>query len=147
MHLYLQIVGKIRLALSPPVNHWWHVTLYVSPRGLTTPAIPCDSRSFEIELDFIEHRLELRCSDGQRGGFALEDGLAVRDFHAQIFEQLGRMGIAAAIRPLPYDCFSKIPFRDDREHRSYDRAYIMRFHRLLVTLDGVFAAFRGRFAG
>jgi hypothetical protein len=123
------------------------VTLYVSPRGLTTHAIPCDSRSFEIELDFIAHRLELHCSDGQRGGFALEDGLAVRDFHAQIFEQLGSMGIAAAIRPLPYDCFSKIPFRDDQEHRSYDRAYITRFHRLLVILDGVFAGFRGRFAG
>ena len=147
LHLYLQIVGKIRLALNPPVNHWWHVTLYVSPRGLTTHAIPCGSRSFEIEFDFIAHRLELRASDGQRGGFALEDGLAVCDFYAQLFAQLDRMKIVATIRAQPYDCFSKIAFPDDREHRSYDRAYIARFHRLLVALDGVFAGFRGRFAG
>jgi hypothetical protein len=147
LHLYLQIVGKIRLALSPPVNHWWHVTLYVSPRGLTTRSIPWRCGSFEIELDFIAHRLELRASDGRRGGFPLEDGLAVRDFHAQLFEQLGKMGIDAPIRPLPYDCFSNIPFREDREHRSYDREYIARFHRVLVSLDGVLARFRGRFAG
>jgi len=147
LHLYLQIVGKIRLALSTPLNHWWHVTLYVSPRGLATHAIACGSGSFEIELDFIAHRLELRASDGRRGGFALEDGLAVCAFHAQLFEQLGAMGIAAKIRPLPYDCFSKTPFPQDREHRSYDRAHIARFHRLLVALDGIFAGFRGRFVG
>lgn len=147
LHLYLQIVGKVRLALSPPVNHWWHVTLYVSPRGLSTHAIPCGFGSFEIELDFIAHRLELRDSQGRRAGFALEDGLAVCDFHARLFERLREMGIEAPIRPLPYDCFSKIPFADDREHRSYDREYIARFHRLLVAVDGIFAAFRGRFLG
>jgi hypothetical protein len=147
LHLYLQIVGKIRLALSPPVNHWWHVTLYVSPRGLTTHAIPCGLGSFEIELDFVGHRLELRASDGRRAGFSLEDGLAVCDFHARLFEQLGAMGIDAPIRPVPYDCFSDIPFRQDREHRSYDREYVARFHRVLVALEGIFAAFRGRFLG
>src|SRR5688572_29215958 len=142
LHLYLQIVGKIRLALSPPVNHWWHVTLYVSPHGLTTHAIPWRSGSFEIEFDFIAHRLELRCSDGRGGGFSLEDGLAVCDFHAQLFERLRDMGIDAPIRPVPYDCFSDIPFGEDRQHRSYDRLYIARFHRLLVRLEGIFAAFR-----
>jgi hypothetical protein len=147
LHLYLQIVGKIRLALSPPVNHWWHVTLYVSPRGLATHAIPCGFGSFEIELDFIAHRLELRGSDGRRGGFPLEEGLAVRDFHARLFERLGEMGIDAPIRPVPYDCFSDIPFGEDRQHRSYDREYIAHFHRLLVALDRIFAAFRGRFLG
>ncbi len=147
LHLYLQIVGKIRLALSPPVNHWWHVTLYVSPRGLTTHAIPSGPGSFEIELDFVAHRLELRRSDGRRSGFALHDGLAVRDFHAQLFERLRDMGIDAPIRPVPYDCFSVIPFAEDREHRSYDPEYIARFHRVLVALEGIFAAFRGRFLG
>jgi hypothetical protein len=147
LHLYLQIVGKIRLALSPPVNHWWHVTLYVSPRGLATHAIASRSGSFEIEFDFIAHRLELRASDGRRGSFALEDGLAVCDFHAQLFERLGEMGIDAPIRPLPYDCFSDIPFAEDREHRSYDPEYIERFHRVLISLDGIFAGFRGRFVG
>jgi hypothetical protein len=147
LHLYLQIVGKIRLALSPPLNHWWHVTLYVSPRGLTTHAIPSGLGSFEIELDFIAHRLELRRSDGRRSGFSLHDGLAVRDFHAQLFERLRDMGIDAPIRPVPYDCFSDIPFPEDREHRSYDREYITRFHRVLGALEGIFAAFRGRFLG
>jgi hypothetical protein len=147
LHLYLQIVGKIRLALAAPLNHWWHVTLYVSPRGLATHSIPWKSGSFEIELDFIAHRLELRASDGQRGGFALEDGLAVCDFHAQLFRRLGEMGIDAPIRPLPYDCFSTIAFREDRQHCSYDREHIARFHRLLVALDGLFARFRGRFVG
>lgn len=147
LHLYLQIVGKVRLALSPPVNHWWHVTLYVSARGLATHAIPWGQGSFEIELDFIAHRVEVRLSDGRRGGFALEDGLAVREFYTRLFEQLRALGIELQIRPVPYDCFSTIPFAEDGAHASYDRDYIARFHRVLVALDGLFWRFRGRFPG
>lgn len=147
LHLWLQIVGKVRLALSPPLNHWWHVTLYVSPRGLTTHAIPWRGGSFEIELDFLDHRLEVRTSDDRREAFALEDGLAVGDFYTRLFDRLGKLGIEARIRPLPYDCFSDIPFKEDRVHRSYDAQSVARFHRLLVAVDGIFAAFRGRFLG
>src|SRR5664279_1631858 len=93
LHLYLQIVGKIRLGMHPRINHWWHVTLYLSPRGLTTRAIPHNNGNFEIEFDFCEHALKIKTSDGRCEDFALYDGLTVADFYASVFANLANLGI------------------------------------------------------
>ncbi len=147
LHLYLQIVGKIRLKLQPRQNHWWHVPFYVSPRGLTTRPIPFDGGNFEIEFDFIEHRLETRTSGGAAESFALEDNLTVADFYRQVFESLAALGIKAKIWAVPYETSSKIPFAEDTENKSYDKEYVEKFHRILVSVNDIFEEFRGRFIG
>ena len=103
LHLYCQIVGKIRLAMHPRLNHWWHVPLYVSSRGLTTRRIPYSGGSFEIEFDLIDHRLVISTSTGDREDFALYDGLSVADFYTSIFANLKKLGIEPKIRPIPYE--------------------------------------------
>lgn len=147
LHLYLQIVGKIRLATHPHVNHWWHVPFYVSPRGLTTRAIPNDGGSFEIEFDFHDHELKIRMSDGRVEDFALYDGLSVADFYASVFANLTKLGIDPDIKALPYEAPSTIPFADDHGNKSYDKEYVERFHKILVAVDDIFQEFRGRFTG
>jgi Family of unknown function (DUF5996) len=147
VHLYLQIVGKIRLKLHPRVNHWWHVTLYVSPRGMTTRAIPHNGSSFEIEFDFKDHKLVIRTSDGRVEDFALYDGLTVADFYASVMANLAKLGIEPKILAVPYDTISKIPFADDTENKSYDKEYIERAHQTLVAVDDILEEFRGRFTG
>src|SRR6478736_1266976 len=147
LHLYLQIVGKIRLAMHPRVNHWWHVPLYVSPRGLTTRAIPLNGGSFEIEFDFHEHALKIKMSDGRYEDFALYDGLTVADFYSSVFANLAKLGIEADIWAVPYEAPSTTPFADDHENKSYDKEYIERAHTVLVAVDDIFEEFRGRFTG
>ena len=147
LHLYCQIVGKIRLAMHPPLNHWWHVTLYVSPRGLTTRAIPFKGGNFEIEFDFKSHKLEIRTSDGAIEDFALYDGLSVADFYNSLFANLAKLGIKPKIKPMPYDTMSATPFADDQEHKAYDKEYVERFHQTLVAVDDILEEFRGRFVG
>ena len=147
VHLYLQIVGKIRLALHPRVNHWWHVPLYVSPRGLTTQTIPHNYGSFEIEFDFHDHELKIRTSDGRVEDFALYNGLSVADFYASVFANLTKLGIDPEIKALPYEAPSTTPFADDHENRSYDKDHIERFHKILVAVNDIFQEFRGRFTG
>lgn len=147
LHLYLQIVGKIRLAMHPPVNHWWHVPLYVSPRGLTTRAIPHRGGSFEIEFDFKDHKLVLRTSDGRVEDFALYDELTVADFYSSVMVNLAKLGIEPKIKAEPYDTISTTPFADDVEHKSYDKEYIARAHQTLVAVDDILEEFRGRFTG
>jgi len=147
LHLYLQIVGKIRLATHPRVNHWWHVPLYVSPRGLTTRAIPYSGGNFEIELNFKEHQLEIRTSGGGQEDFALYDGLTVADFYSSIFANLAKLNIEPHIWAQPYEAPSTTRFADDRENKSYDKKYIERFHQILVAVDDIFEEFRGRFTG
>jgi hypothetical protein len=147
LHLYAQIVGKIRLAMHPRINHWWHVTLYVSPRGLTTRAIPHAGGSFEIEFDFKDHKLLMRTSDGRAEDFALYDGLTVADFYGSVMANLAKLGIEPKIWAVPYDTISKIPFDEDTEHNSYDKEYIKRAHQTLVAVDDIFEEFRGRFTG
>jgi hypothetical protein len=147
LHLWLQIVGKIRLALSPPQNHWWHVTLYVTPRGLTTGPIPYGYGDFTIDFDFVDHMLVLATSDGRRRGFALADGLSVSAFYDGLAAELAALAIDVSIRPVPYDTFSTEPFPTDSRNASYDREYIERFRRIHVAVDGTFQRFRGRFAG
>ena len=147
LHLYLQIVGKIRLRVHPRINHWWHVTLYVSPRGLTTRAIPHDGGNFEIEFDFKEHALKIKTSDGRYEDFALYDGLSVADFYASLMANLAKLGIEPHIWAVPYEAPSTTPFADDHESKSYDKEYIERAHQVLVAVDDIFEEFRGRFTG
>jgi len=147
LQLYLQIVGKIRLAMHPRINHWWHVPLYVSPRGLTTRTIPYPSGNFEIEFDFCDHNLKIRTSGGGYEDFGLYDGLTVADFFASVFANLAKLGIKPEIKAIPYEAPSTTPFAEDHENRSYDKEYIERFHKTLVTVDDIFEEFRGHFTG
>ena len=147
LHLYLQIVGKIRLTTHSRVNHWWHVPLYVSPRGLTTRTIPYACGNFEIEFDFHEHALKIKTSDGRYEDFALFDGLSVADFYASLFSNLAKLGLRPDIKAEPYEAPSTTPFADDHENCSYDKEYVERFHKVLVVVDDIFEEFRGRFTG
>jgi len=147
LHLFFQIVGKIRLTLFPKMNHWWHVTLYLSPRGMTTRPIPYGDMLFEIEFDFIDHKLIIRTSNGQEKSFGLE-GISVSDFYNKIFSSLHELGIDVNIKATPYDVpFSDVPFESDREHSSYDKDYVNRYWRILVQVNSVFEEFRSRFIG
>lgn len=147
LHLYCQIVGKIRLRLHPRLNHWWHVTLYVSPRGLTTRKIPYSGGNFEIEFDFHAHKLTMTTSSGKSEDFALYDGLSVADFYSSIFANLDKLGVGCEIRALPYEAPSTTPFAEDQENKSYDKEWVERYHRTLVTVDDILEEFRGRFLG
>ena len=147
LHLYLQIVGKIRLKLFPRQNHWWHVPFYVSPRGLTTRPIPYGFGNFEIEFDFVKHALVISRHDGERKSFAIEDGLTVADFYRQTFESLAALGIETKIWAVPYEAASHTPFAADTENKSYDKEYVERFHRITVSVNNILEEFRGRFTG
>src|SRR5215213_6462102 len=147
LHLYCQIVGKIRLAMHPRLNHWWHVPLYVSPRGLTTRIIPYSGGNFEIEFDFKEHCLFIRTSRGETEDFALYDGLSVADFYSSLFANLAKLGIEPNIWSVPYEAPSTTPFAEDNENKSYDKKFVERFHDTLVAVDDIFEEFRGRFIG
>ncbi len=146
LRLWTQIVGKVRLAQSPWVNHQWHVTLYVTARGLGTSPVPHGSRIFDIEFDFIDHRLWIRASDGQSRGMALEPQ-TVSAFYGKFFPLLGELGLSVAINRKPNELAEAIPFDEDEVHCSYDAEYAQRFWRVLVQADRVFKIFRGRFAG
>jgi hypothetical protein len=147
LHLYLQIVGKIRLAFFPRLNHWWHVPLYVSTRGLTTRPIPFSKGNFEIQFDFIAHKLKITTSDDERREFDLQDGLSVAEFYKKVFENLSALGIEAKIRAIPYEAPSKTPFAEDFENKSYDKKYIENYRKILVGINAIFEEFRGRFTG
>ena len=147
LHLYCQIVGKIRLAMHPRLNHWWHVPLYVSPRGLTTRTIPYSGGNFEIEFDFRDHALKIYTSDGRIEDFALYDGLTVADFYSSLFSNLAKLGIDPKIRAIPYEAPSTTPFAENIENKSYDKKYVERFHQILVSVDDILEEFRGRFLG
>jgi len=146
LHLYTQIVGKVRLAQTPWVNHAWHVTLYVTARGLTTSPIPYGERTFQIEFDFVDHRLRVLCSDGAAGGFALQP-LSVAAFYAQLMEEMAKLGLEVTICRKPNEVAEPIRFDQDEIHKAYDREYANRFWRILVQADRVFKAFRARFVG
>ena len=147
LHLYCQIVGKIRLSMHPRINHWWHVPLYVTPRGLSTHTIPFSGGNFETEFDLRDHRLVIRTSDGREEDFALFDGLTVADFYKSTFANLKKLGIEPKIWAKPYEAPSTTRFPEDTENSSYDKDYVERFHSVLVTVDGILNEFRGRFCG
>jgi hypothetical protein len=147
LHRYVQIVGKVRMALVPPLNHWWHATLFVSARGLRTGAMPAGDRTAEIELDFVGHRLEVRTSDGRTAGFFLRERPACAHFYADLFATLDAVGVSAPIDPRPFDLGDSPPFPDDTEHESYDADAVERFWTILRLTDTAFATFRARFVG
>jgi hypothetical protein len=149
LHLYLQIIGKIRLKTFPKMNHWWHVPFYISPRGITTRPIPYKKIQFEMSFDFIDHLFIITSSDGSVKRFPLQDGLSVSEFHKIVFDNLNELGIYPKILPVPYDmpAISKEPFMTDSAHKSYDKGYVNRFWRILYQVDSVFQEFRGKFIG
>jgi hypothetical protein len=146
LHLWTQIVGKVRLARTPPINHSWHATLYVTARGLTTSPIPYDARTFEMEFDFTAHRLEIRSSDGSREEVPLRPQ-SVAAFHRLVMDGLRRLGLDVRITRKPSEVADPIPFAADEVHHSYDAEYAHRYWRALVQADRVFKAFRTRFIG
>lgn len=146
LHLWTQIVGKIRLRLSPPVNHWWHVTLYVNSRGLTTSPIPYAAGTFEIQFDFLDHKLAIQTSDGASRQLRLAPR-PVADFYRELMATLRSIGINVEIDPKPDEVSDPIPFEQDTVHKSYDPEYANRFWRILVSVDKVFKQFRSGFIG
>jgi hypothetical protein len=146
LHMWTQIVGKIRLKLTPLVNHWWNVPLYVSARGLTTSPMPYEDRIFEIEFDFIEHELRIDCSDGALTRLKLRPQ-SVAEFYQELFDALHHLGIVVKIWPMPVEIPNPIRFDQDQTHKSYDGEYVNRFWRALVCIDDVFKEFRARFIG
>src|SRR5262249_44221525 len=146
LQLWTQIVGKIRLARTPWLNHSWHVTLYVTARGLSTSPIPDGTRSFEIDFDFIDHVLRISTSDGARREFTLA-GHSVASFYKRIMDELSGLGIHVTIDELPNELADPIKFSEDTQHASYDADAVRRFFQILVNADRVFRQFRTGFLG
>ncbi len=146
LHLWTQIVGKIRLARTPWLNHSWHVTLYVTARGLTTSPIGDGARSFQIDFDFIDHVLWLRTSDGHFRQVVLKP-MTVAEFYGDVLHALAELGIVVRINTRPSEIPDAVPFPDDRVHASYDRDFANRFWRVLSASNDVFAQFRTGFLG
>jgi hypothetical protein len=144
--MWTQMVGKVRLALSPNVNHWWHSALYVTPRGLATSAIPFRDRTFELEFDFIDHRLMLRTSDGAVKSLPLVPQ-TVADFYGDFMAMLKSAGFEVLIWKMPVEVADPIAFDKDTVHASYDRAPVKSFFRALSSINTVFQHFRSGFLG
>jgi len=144
--MWTQIIGKIRLALAPWTNHSWHVTLYVTARGLTTSPIPYGRRVFEIRFDFIDHTLRILTADGKLKSIALEPR-SVADFYRIVMATMQDLGLQVNINTTPNEVADAIPFEKDEAHRAYDPAATNQFWRVLVQTDRVFKQFRSRFCG
>ncbi|OBA96601.1 hypothetical protein A5666_09090 [Mycolicibacterium fortuitum] len=146
LHMWTQIVGKIRLAHSPLVNHWWQVTFYVSPRGLTTSSIPYRNRLFDMEFDFVDHVLAIRTSDGGSGSVALASK-SVAEFYDETFAALRQLGIDTRISATPNEVDPAIPFARDHQHASYDAEAANLFWRQLIQAHRVINDFRSHYIG
>ncbi len=146
LHLWTQVIGKVRLALTPWLNHSWHITLHVTARGLGTPPIAHQGRYFTIEFDFIDHVLWLRTSDGHFRQLMLKP-MAVAEFYADVMVALREIGIDARINEMPNEIPGVVPFPDDRTHASYDRDFAQKFWRVLLSSHEVFSHFRTGFLG
>lgn len=146
LHLWTQVIGKVRLALAPLVNHWWEVPLYVTARGLTTSPIPYQSRYFQIDFDFISHELRMDKDDGHRHVMPLKPQ-TVAAFYRDVMDALHFLEIDVKIWPVPVEVPEPIPFEQDETHRAYDPEQAQRFWRVLVQTDRVFTEFRARFLG
>jgi hypothetical protein len=144
--MWTQIVGKIRMALSPPMNHFWNVALYVTTRGLTTSPIPYHDRTFEIRFDFIDHKLMILTSEGSVAMLPLKPR-PVAAFYKELMSALERLGIKVSINPMPQEVPNPIPFDQDTTHASYAAEYAHRCWRILASVDQIFKEFRGRFVG
>ncbi len=146
LHLWTQVVGKIRLARTPWLNHSWHVTLYVTARGLTTGPMPYGGHSFSIDFDFIDHVLAIQTGTGHGARLPLRP-VAVADFYAEVMAALGELGLDISIRTMPCEIVDAIPFDQDRTHKAYDRDYANRFWRVLASAHEVMSRFRTGFLG
>jgi hypothetical protein len=146
LHMWTQIVGKVRLALSPNINHWWGVPLYVNALGLTTSAIPYSGGNFDVQFDFIHHKLVIRTSNDAILPLSLRPQ-SVADFYGEFMAALASLGVAVKIWKMPVEIADPIPFDQDTKHASYDPEYANRFWRILVLCDEVFKEFRAGFIG
>jgi hypothetical protein len=146
LHMWTQIVGKIRLALSPWLNHSWHVTLYVTARGLTTSPIPYGTRTFQIDFDFIAHRLTVQSNDGRTARLALQ-AESVAAFYTRLMAEMDALQLHVSMRAKPCEVVDPLPFDQDETHCYYDPEYAARFWHILVQADRVFKEFRARFIG
>ncbi len=146
LHLFLQMIGKVRLKTHPKLNHWWHVTLYPQVRGLTTGRIPYGSSGFEIFFDMLDHKVVISTNDGRQKEFSVP-GLTVAAFYNALFSGLSELGIEVKIVATPYDNKSKTPFPEDDRPRSYDAAAVSNFWRALCSISSVFETFRSKFVG
>jgi len=146
LHMWTQIVGKVRLALSPRVNHWWEVPLYVNTLGLTTSPIPYDGGIFEVQFDFVHHQLLISTSQNKESTMALAPR-SVADFYQEFMHRLASLGINVKIWKMPVEITDPIAFDTDTEHSSYNPDYANRFWTILVSVDGIFKEFRSRFIG
>src|SRR4030095_1345568 len=146
LHMWSQIVGKVRLTLTPLENHWWNSTLYVTSRGLTTSPISYGNRTFEIDFDFVEHRLIIQTSDGSTKNLSLSPK-SVADFYGELMETLRTLAIEVQIQAKPDEVPEPIPFAEDHKHASYDAEAVNRFWRILVQVDRVFKKFKTQFIG
>jgi hypothetical protein len=146
LHRWLQIVGKTRLALAAPINHYWHVTLYPTARGLTTSPMPYERGMLEVELDFVDHTLAFRSSDGSSRGMKLKPR-TVADFYDEYVSHLRALGARLEIRPVPSEMEDELPFVEDQQHRSYDPEAVNRCWTALTQGSRVLQRFRGRFLG
>ena len=146
LHMWTQIVGKIRLEQTPLVNHWWNVPLYVSARGLTTTAMPYNEIFFEMEFDFIDHQLNITCSHGAKSSVALEPK-SVATFYRETMDALRQVGVEVRIWKMPVEIPDPIAFDQDEQHASYDPEYVNRFWHVLRSSDRVMQEFRARFIG
>ncbi len=147
LHLYCQIIGKIRLATTAPRNHWWNAPLYADVRGLSTRRLHHRDTTFEITLDFVDHALIIRTADGRTASIDLGDGVPVADFDRRIHAQLAELGVDVEIKEEPFGVPMTTPFAQDVEHGSWDREAIERFGRVLDWSDSVFEEFSGWFNG
>ena len=146
LHLWLQIVGKVRLRLTPLVNHYWQSTFYLTARGVTTSPIPYEGRSFTIDFDFVTHRLVIANSDGTRGGFPLR-AQTVAEFYHRFMSELARLGIVVSIYATPNELPVVVPFPEDHKPRPYDADAVHRFWLVLVQADRMLKQFRTQFIG
>jgi hypothetical protein len=147
LHLYCQILGKIRLATTAPRNHWWNAALYVDVRGLTTRRLHHRDTTFEITIDFVDHAVIVRTGDGRTRSFELGNGLPVADFDARLHATLAELGIDVQIKEEPFGVPMTTPFRQDAQHASWDRAAVTRFGLVLDWSDSAFEEFSGWFNG
>ena len=147
LHLYAQIVGKVKLAVTPPRNHWWNVALYVDVRGLTTRRLKHGGVGFDLSFDFLDHRLVLRTDRGVTDGFALEEGLTVAAFDERLHQLLRDHGLDVEINEHPFGIAVTTPFPQDEEHATYEREYVERYWRAVGWTDAVLDEFSGWFRG
>jgi hypothetical protein len=146
LHLWTQVAGKVRIALTPLINHWWNATLYVNSRGLIAPANPYQGRTFDVLFDFADHQLRIATSDGKAESFALKP-MTVADFYAEFMQRLCSLDIDVHIWTMPGEIENAIPFDQDRKHAHYDPASVQRFWQALVQANRVMNVFRARYVG